>query len=236
MAGAGYKQWVDGDILTAGDVNTYLMDQAVMVFADASARTSAIAAPSEGMVTYLTGTNVIEYYDGAAWVNTNAQSGSMILIANTDFTATSSAEIDNCFTSTYENYVIYFDFVGSQTSSAFFQFRVGGVNATGSDYCIQRFTSDSATNTGQYNTATAFYAGAFTTTEPVVGSATIFGPQLAVDTGWTAHSVTKMGGTTPALVLASAGYQVTTQFDGFRIYAGAGTFTGTIRVYGLSDS
>jgi len=67
MAGAGYKSWVDGDILTAGDVNTYLMQQAVMVFADASARTSAIAAPSEGMVTYLTGTDVIEYYDGAAW-------------------------------------------------------------------------------------------------------------------------------------------------------------------------
>jgi hypothetical protein len=71
MAGAGYKSWVDGDILTASDVNTYLMQQAVMVFADASARTSAIAAPSEGMVTYLTGTNVIEYYDGAAWVGIN---------------------------------------------------------------------------------------------------------------------------------------------------------------------
>jgi hypothetical protein len=67
MAGAGYKSWVDGDILTAADVNTYLMQQAVMVFADAAARTSAIAAPSEGMVTYLTGTDVIEYYDGTAW-------------------------------------------------------------------------------------------------------------------------------------------------------------------------
>jgi hypothetical protein len=67
MAGAGFKTWVDGDILTAGDVNTYLMQQAVMVFADASARTSAIAAPSEGMVTYLSSTDVIEYYDGAAW-------------------------------------------------------------------------------------------------------------------------------------------------------------------------
>jgi len=67
MAGAGYKSWVDGDILTAGDVNTYLMQQAVMVFADASARSTAITAPSEGMVTYLTGTDVIEYYDGAAW-------------------------------------------------------------------------------------------------------------------------------------------------------------------------
>jgi hypothetical protein len=69
MAGAGFKQWVDGDILTAGDVNTYLMDQAVMVFADAAARTTALPTPSEGMVSYLVDTNAIQYYDGSAWLN-----------------------------------------------------------------------------------------------------------------------------------------------------------------------
>lgn len=67
MAGAGFKTFVDGDILTAAEVNTYLMEQSVMVFASAAARTTAIAAPSEGMVTYRTDNNVIEYYDGAAW-------------------------------------------------------------------------------------------------------------------------------------------------------------------------
>ena len=67
MAGAGYKSWVDGDILTAADVNTYLMQQAVMRFADASARSTAITSPSEGMVTYLVDTDAIQYYDGAAW-------------------------------------------------------------------------------------------------------------------------------------------------------------------------
>lgn len=67
MAGAGFKIFVDGDILTAAEVNTYLMEQSVMVFASAAARTTAIASPSEGMVTYRTDNNVIEYYDGAAW-------------------------------------------------------------------------------------------------------------------------------------------------------------------------
>ena len=67
MAGAGFKTFVDGDILTAAEVNTYLMEQSVMVFASAAARTTAIAAPSEGMVTYRTDNNIIEYYDGAAW-------------------------------------------------------------------------------------------------------------------------------------------------------------------------
>ena len=53
MAGAGFKTFNVGDILGASDVNTYLMQQTVTVFADSTARDSAIASPSEGMVTYL---------------------------------------------------------------------------------------------------------------------------------------------------------------------------------------
>jgi len=68
MAGAGFKTFAVGEVLTATNVNTYLMQQSVMVFADASARSTAITAPSEGMVTYLTGTNTLWYYDGSAWV------------------------------------------------------------------------------------------------------------------------------------------------------------------------
>ena len=67
MAGLGRKVFVAGDVLTAADVNGYLMDQTVMVFADSSARDTAIASPSEGMFVYLADTNTLQYYDGAAW-------------------------------------------------------------------------------------------------------------------------------------------------------------------------
>lgn len=68
MAGAGFKTFSVGEVLTATNVNTYLMQQTVMVFATAAARTSAIAAPSEGMVTYLSDSNSLWYYDGTNWV------------------------------------------------------------------------------------------------------------------------------------------------------------------------
>ena len=42
MAGAGYKLFNTGDVLTAAQVNTYLQQQTVMVFADATARTAAL--------------------------------------------------------------------------------------------------------------------------------------------------------------------------------------------------
>jgi hypothetical protein len=69
MAGAGYKLFATGDVLTAAQVNTYLMQQSVMVFASSAARTSAISGIlAEGMVTYLQDTNSLEYYNGSAWV------------------------------------------------------------------------------------------------------------------------------------------------------------------------
>lgn len=68
MAGAGFKTFSVGEVLTATNVNTYLMQQTVMVFATASARSSAITAPSEGMVTYLSDSNSLWYYSGTAWV------------------------------------------------------------------------------------------------------------------------------------------------------------------------
>jgi hypothetical protein len=62
------KVFVAGEILTAADVNANLMDQAVMVFDDAAARTTAIPSPIEGMVTYLKDTDKLEKYTNA-WVD-----------------------------------------------------------------------------------------------------------------------------------------------------------------------
>jgi len=70
MAGAGYKLFSTGDVLSASDVNLYLQQQTVMVFASAAARTTALASVlAEGMVTYLKDTDVVEIYTGASWVS-----------------------------------------------------------------------------------------------------------------------------------------------------------------------
>lgn len=56
------KTFTAGEVLAAADVNTYLMDQAVMTFAGSAARGSAIGTATEGMVSYLTDTNKIEVF------------------------------------------------------------------------------------------------------------------------------------------------------------------------------
>jgi hypothetical protein len=53
--------------LDASDVNTFLMDQTVMTFAGTAARGSAIATPTEGMVTYLADSDSFEFFDGTEY-------------------------------------------------------------------------------------------------------------------------------------------------------------------------
>jgi hypothetical protein len=62
------KTFVAGELATASDVNTYLMDQSVMTFASAAARTTAIPSPTEGMVTYLEANDHLSVYNGSAWI------------------------------------------------------------------------------------------------------------------------------------------------------------------------
>ena len=66
---AGYHLFSTGEVLSAANVNDYLMKQTVMIFASASARTTALSGVvREGMVSYRTDSHITEYYNGSAWV------------------------------------------------------------------------------------------------------------------------------------------------------------------------
>lgn len=76
-----YKVFSNGDALTGSEVNTYLMNQSVMVFASTTARDAALTAPTEGMVVWLQDSDKYVYYTGSAWANliTPAPSGNAII-------------------------------------------------------------------------------------------------------------------------------------------------------------
>ena len=57
-----------GEVLSATDVNNFLMNQMVMTFAGSAARSSAIPAPTEGMLTYLADTDKFEFYNGTSFL------------------------------------------------------------------------------------------------------------------------------------------------------------------------
>lgn len=65
---SGWKSWAIGEVVEATDFQNYIQDQVVQVYAGSAARSSALGtAVTEGMISYLSDTNSVEYYTGSAW-------------------------------------------------------------------------------------------------------------------------------------------------------------------------
>ena len=75
----GFKVFTGGSgapPLASADVNAYLMQQAVAVFGNTTARDAAITGPVEGQCCYTQDTNTFWMYDGTAWrVTETSQNG-----------------------------------------------------------------------------------------------------------------------------------------------------------------
>jgi len=66
---SGYRTWTPGEVITASNVQGYLQDQSVMVFASDAVRSTAVIVPTEGMLSWLEDDNKYQYYTGAAWAD-----------------------------------------------------------------------------------------------------------------------------------------------------------------------
>jgi hypothetical protein len=65
---------------TVGDAIVELSKKTVNVFASTAARTTAIPAPTNGMVTYLLDQNVVQSYNGTSWVEISGSSNPLFLV------------------------------------------------------------------------------------------------------------------------------------------------------------
>ena len=124
MAGLGYKDFTAGAVLTAAQVDGYLMEQAVMNFAGTAARGSALASVlSAGQMAHVGG-GTVTVYDGSAWQQVYPNTPGLVYVAGTAFSAASSVSVNNCFTSTYDNYRIMMRITNSAAVNM--QWRVRG--------------------------------------------------------------------------------------------------------------
>jgi len=67
MAGAGWRDWSAGEVVTESLIQEYLQDQVVPVFNNTTARNNAITSPSAGMVCAIKDVAHLQMHNGAAW-------------------------------------------------------------------------------------------------------------------------------------------------------------------------
>ena len=88
----GWKSWVDGEIVEADDFQNYVQDQVVQVYAGTAARSTALGtAVTEGMISYLSDTNALQYYSGSAWVDVSNPGDITAVTAGTGLTGGGSS-------------------------------------------------------------------------------------------------------------------------------------------------
>lgn len=98
--GSGFTTFTAGNVLTASDVNNYLMEQSVMVFATTAARDSAITAPEAGMTAYINTGDSSEglySYTGTTWnkgPGWNAPWGFVAQVTSTVSSQTTTGTLD----------------------------------------------------------------------------------------------------------------------------------------------
>ena len=178
----------------------------------------------------------MQVYSGSAWV---AVGGALTYITQVTPTAVNTISINNCFTSTYANYLIVMEStasVGNGTITA--RLRVGGVDAT-TNYTSQRLIGQGASAAAGTNpTGTDdWYFGSI---EASFGSTygmttTIFSPALVRHTvATTTMGKNEGSGTTVQLMWSN--HTAATAYDGITFNYSGTSFTGTIRVYGYQNS
>lgn len=89
---SGWVQWNIGDVVEATDFQSYIQDQVVQVYAGTAARSAALGtAVSAGMVSYLSDSSVLQYYNGTAWANVSQVGDITAVTAGTGLTGGGSS-------------------------------------------------------------------------------------------------------------------------------------------------
>lgn len=176
---------------------------------------------------------------GLAWA-TPASTSAFDLITTSTISASSSHSVNNCFTSTYANYraIVTLSAVSGDNVEIGLRLRASGTDTT-ANYSAQRiFASGASANADQNNNGTdEWFIGVADKdfNGKVFYSIEFSNPNVAASTNYMAMS---SGAIASPFLSFAGGYQAdSTQFDGFTIFpfAGGGTMTGTIRVYGYEN-
>jgi hypothetical protein len=230
-------------VLTADQMNQSART-GVPVFATTVERDAAFGGSgektlAEGQLCYLESTNVVQYYDGAAWatVGPATASGLVFITSATVGTGVASVQVSGAFSSTYANYLVTMSGVDASTGGIRMRLTFG---ATTTNYysVANTFSTGGTDQINRTNNGTYIEAGYWGTSDASSLTMTVYNPNVAQHTTVTGSSVgTDANGTDTVFATFGGGLEDSTQYTAFTLAPSTGTITGgTIRVYGIANS
>lgn len=170
--------------------------------------------------------------DASLFSITTGKNVGLVHLNTTTMTAVSAQSVNDVFSTTYDNYRILVSMVGSTSQQANIRFRVGGVDASGSNYNFGRVSVVASSIGGSTSTSqTVGGVGNFANAERSFITMDVFNPFLTVSTQWTSNSNQRQQSDF-AVYNYSGSHNVDTSYTGFTLSAASGTLTGTISVFG----
>lgn len=177
----------------------------------------------------------------AAGVKWATAANGLVYINSVSPSASSTADITACFTSTYTHYVVMFSLTNSANALQLVRLGVGGTPDANTNYdsALEYLTlSTTATGVASVLASTSWQIGGAGGTQRTEGTIHLYNPQAAVKTTGTWDLMQSNGATLTDAVHINGGmfYNATTQFTDIQFLQNTGTITGTIRVYGVANS
>jgi hypothetical protein len=234
--------FASGEVLTSANMNISA-GTGVPVFTNTTTRDAAFGGAgekvlAEGQLCYLSSTNVVQYYDGAAWATVGpATAGGLVLVkTQTIGTTVGSVAVSDAFSATYENYkIIVTGGVGS-TANYFDMILTGSTTQYNNKFIYGTPANNSITGLGNSAGTKWQYVGSFSTTAQSMDMS-IYNPFLAVQTSFSLNFTDTAYDPTSAYGTNAGVHGAATSYTGFTLSTQAGTLTGgTIRVYGYANS
>lgn len=178
-----------------------------------------------------------------SWATPASSASGLTLITKSTFSASSSHSVNNCFSVTYNNYLLLIKLQGSTTNQLRMRLRVSGADSTSSIYVNSAWyvAPQSAQNGAGYDDNVSSWALADTPTADVFYTAnfTLFNPFLAEYTQMQGilNRYYNTTGTDVAMQTIGAWHKAATSYTGFTLFPDtSGTITGEVTVYGYQIS
>ena len=158
---------------------------------------------------------------GSASVGTNGQ----ITVSGV-----TSVSINGCFNSTYDNYIIVMDYVGTDNAGLYYRMRGSGSDASGSNYTAQRLEAATTTVAGSRESNITFGRINNIITSRSSCVMYVYNPFIAIATA--TRSTTSFS-EAPTIIDFACTHSIATSYDGITIYPSGGTLTGKFAIYGM---